>query len=118
MKTLSDVGFASQGKTQASLQRVFVAETARERARGLLGRAPLKPGEGMYLSPCRAVHTFGMRYPIDLVYLDRSGRVCKLVEALKPWRFSGSLKARGTLELSAGEIRRLGLATDQEVAWG
>lgn len=118
MKTLSAVVFAYRGRAQGSLQKVFVAETHRERARGLLGRPPLKPGEGMYLSPCRAVHTFGMRYPIDLVYLDRSGRVCKLVEALKPWRFSGSLKASGTLEMRAGEIRRLGLTTDQEVAWG
>jgi len=55
------------------------------RMRGLLGRPPPAPGAGLWLSPCRQVHTVGMRYPIDVVHLDREGRVL-LIETLVPWR--------------------------------
>src|ERR1035437_8214091 len=58
--------------------RMEVADTSSKRNKGLLGRASLSPGEGLWILPCEAVHTFWMRFPIDLVYLDRKKRIRKL----------------------------------------
>lgn len=82
-----------------------VAATASRRNRGLLGRAQLAQGEGLWIVPCESVHTFAMRFPIDLVYLDRGKRVRKLRSAVPPWRISACLSAHSVLELPAGTIR-------------
>lgn len=79
------------------------------RSRGLLGRAPPPPGGALWLTPCRQVHTLGMRYAIDVVYLDDGGCIIA-VQTLAPWRVGAWLAgARSVLELAAGEARRLGL---------
>lgn len=85
--------------------RMEVADSAATRNKGLLGRERLSPGEGLWIIPCEAVHTFWMRFPIDLVYLDRKKRIRKLVCDLRPWRLSGCLTAHSVLELPAGTIR-------------
>ena len=82
-----------------------VADSAAKRNKGLLGRESLAPGEGLWIRPCEAVHTFWMRFPIDLVYLDRKRRIRKLVSEVPPWRLSGCLTAHSVLELPAGTIR-------------
>ena len=82
-----------------------VAESGSKRSKGLLGREGLAPGEGMWIRPCEAVHTFWMRFPIDLVYLDRKNRIRKLVRSLPPWRLSGCLRAHSVMELPSGTIR-------------
>lgn len=82
-----------------------VADTAAKRNKGLLGRERLAPGEGLWIRPCEAVHTFWMRFPIDLVYLDRKNGIRKLVSALPPWRMSACLLAHSILELPSGTIR-------------
>ena len=82
-----------------------VAESAAMRNKGLLGRKQLAPGEGLWISPCEAVHTFWMKFPIDLVYLDRKNRIRKLVSAVPPWRLSACLRAHSVVELPAGTIR-------------
>ncbi len=82
-----------------------VADSAARRNKGLLGREGLAPGEGMWICPCQAVHTFGMKFSIDLVYLDRKRRIRKLVSAVPPWRLSGCLWAHSVLELPSGTIR-------------
>ncbi|MGD0680564.1 MAG: DUF192 domain-containing protein [Terracidiphilus sp.] len=82
-----------------------VAESAATRNKGLLGRERLAPGEGLWISPCEAVHTFWMKFPIDLVYLDRKNRIRKLVSAVPPWRLSACLRAHSVVELPAGTIR-------------
>lgn len=117
MKRKKNVSFRSTDDSNARLDEVLCAETVAERARGLLGRAPLCAGQGMYLSPCRSVHSFGMSYALDLVYIDRLNRVCKVVYGFQRWRVSVSLRARSTLELKAGEARRLGISVGQEVVW-
>src|SRR5580658_6350501 len=55
-----------------------VANHGSNRMKGLLGRDGLAPGEGLWIKPCEAVHTFGMRFAIDLVYLDRKKRIRKV----------------------------------------
>lgn len=73
------------------------------RLRGLMGRPPLQPGEGLWIRPCQQVHTQFMRAPIDVVFVDAEGRVLRVLPAMQPWRFSPFLRqARAVLELPAG----------------
>ncbi len=83
-----------------------VAATGPRRRKGLLGRKGLLPGEGLWIVPCESVHTFFMRFPIDLVYLDRKNRIKKVKNALGAWRMSACFSAHSVLELPAGTIRR------------
>lgn len=82
-----------------------LADRGASRRKGLLGRESLSPGEGLWIIPCEAVHTFGMRFPIDLVYLNRNMRVKKLRSSVPPWRLSACLSAHSVLELASGTIR-------------
>ena len=81
---------------------VDVAATRATRRRGLLGRESLGATEGLLLTPCKAVHTVGMRFPIDLIFIDRDGRAVRIVPALAPWRIAMSARAKAVIELAAG----------------
>ena len=76
------------------------------RLRGLLGRKGLASGEGLLIRPARSIHTFFMRFPIDVVFLDRGGVVVKLVPNLGPWRVAFAHRGRDALELGAGEAEQ------------
>jgi uncharacterized membrane protein (UPF0127 family) len=84
------------------------------RFRGLMLSQPLTPAEGMLITWCPGVHSAFMRYPLDIVYLDRHGTVTRCVQNLKPWRTSqsgfGKRRAAHTLELAAGAIAAFGIA--------
>src|SRR5689334_6688612 len=96
------------------IAHVELATTARHRARGLLGRRSLPPACALWLAPCRSIHTIGMRFPIDVVYLDRDSRVIAIRERVKPFRITwGGWRARGALELAAGEVERLHIVPGQ-----
>ena len=89
--------------------RVLVASTRSARAVGLLTRSGLGEGEALWIVPSRGVHTWGMRFAIDVAALDECGVVVDAVTALKPWRIR--LPRRGTagvLELPAGVIDATG----------
>ncbi|MEE9275705.1 MAG: DUF192 domain-containing protein [bacterium] len=95
--------------------RVEVAETFRARLRGLKGRS-LGEEEGLYLTPCRSVHTFGMDGPIDVVFLDGKDRALALYHSLPPRRATRWIpRARGALELPAGTLARRSLRKGQTV---
>lgn len=83
---------------------VEVADHGATRRRGLLGRSGLPAGEGLWIVPCESVHTFGMKFRIDLVYLDRNKKVKKVRSAVPPWRLSACLSAHSVLELASGTI--------------
>jgi hypothetical protein len=85
--------------------RLEAAHTGAKRRKGLLGRDGLAAGEGLWIAPCESVHTFFMRFPIDLVYLDREKKIKKARSAVGPWRMSACLSAHSILELPAGKIR-------------
>lgn len=89
--------------------RIVVASSMFQRMRGLLGKSSLPPGEGIWFPRTSSIHMWFMRFPIDVVYVDRELRVKKTVEALKPWRFSGARGSRSTLELAAGALATLDL---------
>ena len=82
-----------------------VADSGPKRNKGLLGREGLSSGEGLWIIPCEAVHTFWMRFSIDLVYLARKKRIKKLSRQVPPWRLSACLTAHSVLELPPGTIR-------------
>src|SRR5215510_5472926 len=84
---------------------VELAVTRTDRRRGLLGRDALDLSGGMMLAPCVAVHTAFMRFPIDVVFVDREGVVRKIVRDLKPWRIAASPRAYAAIELAAGVER-------------
>jgi uncharacterized membrane protein (UPF0127 family) len=90
-------------------ERCEVADTVIARARGLLGRKTLPSGAGLLIRPSFSIHTLFMRFPIDAVFLDRSGSVVDVVRRLKPWRAATRLRARAVLELPAGEADRVTL---------
>lgn len=79
------------------------------RARGLLGRPPPGPGQGLWLRPCNSVHGWFMGYALDLLYLNREGEVLRVVEGFAPWRMSMCRQAHSVVEMAAGECRRLGI---------
>ena len=81
-----------------------VADTSRKRRVGLLKHERLDAGEGLWITPCESVHTFFMKFAIDLVYLDRAHKVRKVCRAVPPWRASICLSAHSILELPAGTI--------------
>ena len=83
-----------------------VADTPLTRLKGLLGRKELAAGEGLLLRPAASVHTFFMRFPIDVVFLDRELRVLRVAANLRPWRAAARRGARAVLELPAGESER------------
>lgn len=77
------------------------------RLRGLLGRRLLPPSGGLLLEPCRGVHTFFMRFPIDVVFYGNAGRVVAVFPGLAPFRFTPVVRsARGVIELPAGTLAR------------
>jgi uncharacterized protein len=83
-----------------------IADRGAARRKGLLGRAELRPGEGLWIVPCESVHTIGMQFAIDLVYLDRNKRVKKVRRRVVPLRMSACLMAHSVLELPPGTIER------------
>ena len=82
---------------------------------GLVGRKELAPDEGLLLKPGNAIHTFLMRFPIDVVFLDGDQRVLKIVPALPPHRVAGAARARAVLELPAGRAAAAGLQVGERL---
>jgi uncharacterized membrane protein (UPF0127 family) len=77
---------ATRGRPLAT--RVGVADSPWRRLRGLIGRAPLHPGEGLLIEPCSGIHTFFMGFAIDVVFLDAAGYVVAALGPLPPWRLT------------------------------
>lgn len=108
MADLPEVALANDDGTLVC-ERCLLAETSLARLRGLLGRSGLSSGEGLLLRPAGSIHTAFMKFAIDAVFLDRDGRVLKVVPELVPWRTAACRGSRAVLELPAGEAKRRGL---------
>ncbi|MBA2568712.1 MAG: DUF192 domain-containing protein [Actinobacteria bacterium] len=96
-------------------ERTCVADSPFTRMKGLLGRDGLEPGEGLLLRPASSVHTWFMRFPIDVVFLDRGLVVVGIADLLEPWRAAGRRGAKSALELPAGEAARRGLSVGDQL---
>lgn len=84
--------------------RAWLADKPWSRMKGLLGRKGLADGEAIILRPCSSIHTFFMRFPLDVVFLDREQRVVKVVRALKAHRLAAAKGARDAIEMEAGSM--------------
>jgi uncharacterized protein len=112
------VAVRKTGGSETVAGRVRVADRFWSRALGLLGRRRLEPGEGLLLRPCRAVHTLGLGYPIDVAFLDIRGTVVAAYRALAPNRRTAwHAGAVWALELPTGTLERAGLKEGQRLSW-
>jgi uncharacterized protein len=93
---------------------IELADTSAKRRTGLLKHTHLDPGTGLWIVPCESVHTFFMKFAIDLVYVDRKHVVRKVRHAVPAWRLSACLSAHSIIELPPGAARASGtVAGDQ-----
>jgi uncharacterized membrane protein (UPF0127 family) len=99
------VALMNERTRQPVATTVEIAATRRTRRRGLLGRDRLDEASAMLLAPCTAVHTAGMRFAIDVVFVDRQGYAVKVVRDLRPWRIALASGARAVIEMAAGSLR-------------
>lgn len=94
--------------------RADIAGTSAKRRTGLLKHSSLEPGEGLWIAPCESVHTFGMKFTIDVVFLSRQKKVVKVRPAMVKGRIAFSFRAYSVLELPAGTLEETGtVAGDQ-----
>ena len=100
-----DVALINERTCQPVATMVEIAATRTTRRRGLLGRDRLAEASAMLLAPCAAVHTAGMRFPIDVVFVDRQGYAVKVVRNLQPWRIALATSGRVVIEMAAGSLR-------------
>ena len=103
-------------KNNVVLEEAEVADTFFLRLGGLLGRPGLPPGKGILIKPCRAVHTLGMRFPIDVGFVDDSNCICYLIEEMPPCKLSPAVKESAyVIEAPAGTFRQAGTAVGDEL---
>ena len=97
---------------------VETARTPRERTRGLIGTSMLPKGGGLWIVPCRSIHSFGMRYEFDVLFIGLGGRIVGMRPRFRRNRFSRIFwNAKGVLELPAGTIDRTSTAVGDEVVF-
>lgn len=98
--------------------RIAVADRWWPRLRGLLGRPEPEPGEGLLIVPSKGVHMFFMKYPLDVLLLDRERRVVAVHEELRPWRQTPLRReARYALEVPAGTVAATGTEIGDRLTW-
>ena len=90
--------------------RVVQARSFRERLLGLMGRPKMDVDEGLWLIPCNGIHTFGMRFPIDVIVLDKGNQILRTEEAVRPNRVLMPVRGgHSVVELTAGAVKTAGL---------
>ena len=91
-------------------EHLETARTAFERMRGLLGRSSLPEGEGMLIERCSSIHTFFMRFPLDVIFVSPDLVVRKVCRDVRPWRLARAWGARHVFELPAGALEAVAVA--------
>jgi len=94
------------GEIAAHVDAAFDSESRR---RGLFGREVFREGEALVIAPCEAVHTWFMKWPIDLAFVTREGKVLSTHSGLRPWRMAMSMRAFAAIELPDGTVVRTGI---------
>ena len=99
------------------LSHVLKTSSMTERMRGLLWHTPLNDGEGLLIQPCSLIHTFGMHYEIDVIFLSKDLTIKKIFSHVKPYRFVMSFGAAMVLEIVADSAAKLGLVENMKLQW-
>lgn len=99
------------------LSHVLKTTSIAERMRGLLWHTPLNDGEGLLIQPCSSIHTFGMHYEIDVIFLSKELTIKKIFSHVKPYRFVMSFGAAMVLEIVADSAAKLGLVENMKLQW-
>jgi uncharacterized membrane protein (UPF0127 family) len=89
-------------------ERADIADTSAKRRTGLLKHTGLAPGEGLWIAPCEGVHTFAMKFTIDVVFLNRKRKILKIRPNMVRRRIALCLRAHSVLELPAGTLEQTG----------
>jgi uncharacterized membrane protein (UPF0127 family) len=100
---------------QIIADKVKIAQDFKSRSVGLLNRTSLGDGEALLIKPCNSIHMFFMKFPIDVVFLNKNGNVVKTKKSLLPWRLAQCLISNMTLELKAGTIDRCSIKTGDSI---
>ncbi len=95
--------------------RADIADTSAKRRTGLLKHTKLDPGEGLWIAPTEGVHTFGMKFPIDVVFLNKKKKILKIRANMVRGRIAISLRAHSVLELPAGTLKATGTVAGDEL---
>ncbi len=103
-----DVRLVNLETGQTIAERLLPAFDSKSRRTGLLGHHTLPSGHAMVIAPCSSVHTFFMKFPIDVVYVKKDGQVIKVRERMPAWRLSGAIGAFAVIELNGGEVSKRG----------
>jgi len=100
----------NQRTGQALATALETAFDSNTRRRGLLGRDAMPAGSGLVIAPCSSVHTFFMRFAIDIIFAARDGRVIKVRRRVAPWRIAAALGAFAVIELPSGSLDESAIA--------
>ena len=107
---MGDVYYKAVNLTTGEIvaDKVRIAQDFKSRSIGLLNRKSLDENEALLIKPCNSIHTFFMKFPIDVVFLDKKGKVVKIKESMQPWRLLSSMP-RGfmVLELKSRKIQKI-----------
>ena len=115
LKELAKLRVANQTKGQVLADRADIADTSAKRRTGLLKHTELKPGEGLWIAPCEGVHTFGMKFPIDVLFLNKKKKILKARPDMVRGRIAFSLLAHSVLELPAGTLAKTGTVAGNQL---
>jgi len=107
----------SRQNVEVSKLQGLQTQTVKERLGGLLVLEPLQANQALWITPCNSIHTFAMKYALDLVYFDKNNKVCGLVENIKPWRMSLCLKAYAIMELPVNTIKHFDIRLGDSCIW-
>ena len=107
----------NQSRDTTIADTVEIAASFWRRGKGLIGRTALPDGYGLVIRPCGSIHMFFMALPLDVLHLDREGRVVKILHGIKPWRL-GPIVPRGkwVVELPVGAVARSGTQLGDVIA--
>src|ERR1700685_1518960 len=92
----------NQSRDTTLADRALIADSSKTRNIGLLKHERLESGEGLWITPCEGIHTVGMKFPIDVLFLDKKRKVVKIRAAMPRWRMAACLWAHSVLELPSG----------------
>ena len=114
----SPLALTNTRNNQVVARTLLAAFDSASRRKGLLGRDSLEDGSALIIAPCQAVHTFAMRFAIDVLFVARDGRVLKVRRNVGPRRIAAAWRAFAVVELPAGAIERSGTRPGDQLQIG